>query len=210
MTEREGALLRFLDDSLLRYDLTTDAALSTGDGPPLGGHSGVVLAGDARWITPELRGKLRRYVRSGGHVWSLGVDALRRTVRLDGGTLSTPSAPGATDALGARPRQPLVRADVPGGATITVFDDGELGLFEGTSGSFAGYDEYEALASLAPPLVLEGAAGPDPDTPVIAGWRLGDGVAIHTGLPQLPARARDGDLDAAALVRGLWSRLAGG
>ena len=32
----EGALLRFLDDNLLRYDLTTDAALASGEGPPLG------------------------------------------------------------------------------------------------------------------------------------------------------------------------------
>jgi hypothetical protein len=208
LAQREGALLRFLDDSLLRYDLTTDAAIATGEGPPLGGHDGVVLAGDERWITPELRDKLRRYVRSGGRVWSLGTDSLRRTVRLRDGTLVAPSPPRATDALGARPRQPLVRVDEP--ATITIYDDGDLGLFEGTSGAFPGYDEYEALASLAPPLRIDSAAGAEAGIPVIAGWRLGDGVAIHTGLPQLAARAQQGDSDAAALVRGIWSLLARG
>lgn len=202
----EAALLRFLDDSLLRYDLTTDAALSNGEGPPLGGHAGVVLAGDARWITPELRGKLRRYVRSGGRVWSLGTDALRRTVRLRGGALSAPSAPQATDALGARPRQPLERPEEP--ATITLYeDDPQLGLFEGTSGAFAGYDAYETLAGVAAPARVVSAAGVEAGVPVIAAWELGDGLAIHTGLPQLAARAQAGDLDAAALVRRIWALL---
>jgi hypothetical protein len=207
LDEREGALLRFLDDNLLRYDLTTDVALATGtgDGPPLGSHRGVVLAGDARWITPQLRAKLHRYVRDGGHVWSLGTDALRRTVRLGGGVLRAPSAPLATDALGARPRQPLERPAEP--AQITMYEEGTLGLFEGTSGAFAGYDGYEALAGVAPGARLDAAAGVEAGVPVIAAWTLGDGFAIHTGLPQLAARAADGDPDADALVRRIWALL---
>lgn len=205
LEEREGALLRFLDDNFLRYDLTTDAALTTGEGPALGEHSGVVLAGDERWITPQVRDKLRRYVRDGGHVWSLGTDSLRRTVRLraDSGTLVGPSSPRATDALGARPRQPLARPDEP--ATITVYEEGDVGLFDLTSGAFPGYDSYEEIASFAAPARLDSAAGAEVDVPVIVAWRLGDGVAIHTGLPQLAARARDGDPDADALVRRIWA-----
>jgi hypothetical protein len=205
---REGALVRFLDDDLLRYDLTTDAALATGDGPPLGSHAGVVLAGDARWVTPELRAKLRRYVRDGGHVWSLGTDALRRTVRLRGGELVRPSAPQATDALAGRPRQPLERPKDP--ATITTYDEGGLGLFEGTSGAFPGYDAYETLAGVAPSARLDGAAGPEAGVPVIAAWTLGSagGFAVHTGLPQLAAKAQAGDPDAQALVRRIWGLLA--
>lgn len=209
LVEREGALLRFLDDKLLRYDLTTDVALATGEGKPLGSYRGVVLAGDMRWVTPRLRDRLRRYVRDGGTVWSLGVDALRRGVRLTAaGRLLAPTAPRATDALGARPRQPLERPAEP--AEITIYeDDPELGLFEGTSGAFAGYDEYETLAGLAPGARLLAAAGAEAGVPVIAAWRLGDGLAIHTGLPQLPARAADGDLDAVALVRRLWQIVGG-
>jgi hypothetical protein len=210
LEQQEGALLRFLDDELLRYDLTTDAALTTGDGPPLGGHEGVVLAGDARWIAPQLRDKLRRYVRDGGSVWSLGTDALRRGVRLRAdGTLVAPSAPRATDALGGRPRQPLERPDEP--VEITIYeDDPQLGLFEGTSGAFAGYDVYETLAGVAPGARLRSAAGAEAGIPVIAAWQLGDGLAVHTGLPQLAAKAEEGDLDAAALVRRVWQLMARG
>lgn len=208
LAEQEGALLRFADDNLLRYDLTTDAALATGEGPPLGSHAGVVLAGESRWITPQLRGKLRRYVRDGGHVWSLGTDSLRRLVRLDGGVLRAPSAPQATDALGGRPRQPLAHAAGDDTAAITTYDEGSLGLFEGTSGSFGGYDAYETLAGVAPPARLDAAAGAEAGVPVIAAWTLGDGFAVHTGLPQLAARAQAGDPDADALVRRIWSLLA--
>ncbi len=207
LAQREGALLRFADDNLLRYDLTTDAALATGEGPPLGSHNGVVLAGDARWITPQLRDKLRRYVRDGGHVWSLGTDSLRRLVRLDGGVLRAPSAPLATDALGGRPRRPLAHAARDGTAAITTYEEGSLGLFEGTSGSFGGYDAYETLAGVAPPARLDAAAGAEAGVPVIAAWTLGDGFAVHTGLPQLAARAQAGDPDADALVRRIWSLL---
>ena len=43
---------------------------------------------------------------------------------------------------------------------------------------------------------------------MIAAWTLGDGFAIHTGLPQLAARAQPGDPDAAALVERIWMLLA--
>lgn len=203
----EGALLRFLDAELKRYDLTTDVALATVRGPTLDGHRGVILAGDLRWITPELRRLLRGYVERGGRVWSLGTDALRRQVRLRDGVLSHPSAPVPTDALGARPQQPLVDNDddVP----LVVFQEGEIDLFAGTGGWFAGFDRWEALASLTPSAELSDAAGPEaqPGTAVIASWRLGDGLAIRTGLPQLPQRLLDGDDEARALVRRIWTIL---
>jgi hypothetical protein len=208
IAQGEGALLRFLDDNLLRYDLTTDVALATGAGPPLGSHRGVVLAGDPRWITPALRAKLRRWVRDGGRVWSPGVDALRRTVQLERGELRRPSAPQPTDALGARPRQPLARASADAPATITTYEEGSLGLFEGTSGAFPGYERYETLAGVMPGARLDGQAGVEAGVPVIAAWTLGDGFAIHTGLPQLVEKAQAGELDADALVRRIWTLLA--
>jgi N,N-dimethylformamidase beta subunit-like, C-terminal len=202
----EGALLQFLDANLLRYDLTTDVALATRTGPALQDHRGVVLAGDERWITPQLGAQLRAYVRRGGRVWSLGTDALRRTVRLQRGTLADPSPARLVDALGARPRQPLVHVAQP--ATMTIYaDDPGLGLFAQTSGAFAGYHAYETLAPFAAPATLVSAAGPSAGTPVIAAWRLGAGVAIHTGLPELASRALAGDADASALVLRIFSLL---
>ncbi|MBB4660961.1 N,N-dimethylformamidase beta subunit family domain-containing protein [Conexibacter arvalis] len=208
---REGALLRFLDAELLRYDLTTDAALAAGEGPSLADYRGVVLAGDSRWITPQLRRELRARVQAGGRVWSLGTDALRRAVRLRDGRLEHPGAPEPTDALGARPTQPLEQAADGETATMTTYVDDEAApLFEGTSGQFPGWTSWETLASVIPTAELIAAAGPDADTPVVAAWRVGDGLAVHSGLPELARRAADGDGDAASLARALWSRVAGG
>lgn len=205
---QEGALLRFLDDNLLRYELTTDAALASGEGPPLDGYRGTLFAGDSRWITPQLRRDLRRRVEEGGRVWSLGTDSLRRGVRLDDGLLSRPSAAAATDALGARPRQPLVEA--PPGETVALTTTLDGPIFAETGGYFSGYDRYEALASVLPAAEYTATAGPESDaeTVVIASWRLGDGFAVHTGLPQLAQLAADGDSAAAELIRSIWATLA--
>jgi hypothetical protein len=208
---REGPLLQFLDENLLRYDLTTDAALALGAGPKLDDYRAAVFAGDSRWLTPQLRRDLRARVRQGGRVWSLGTDALRRTVALDGAALTKPSGPLATDALGARPRTPLVTTPPDAPATMNAFQDGPI--FSLTSGSFPGWTAYETLASWIPSARPTAAAGPDngsgTDTPVIASWDLGDGFAVHTGLPELAAHALAGDADAAALVRSIWAQLAG-
>lgn len=210
IAQQEGTLLQFLDANLMRYDLTTDLALATGAGPPLGSARGVVLAGDFRWIPPGLSDKLRRYVRDGGRVWSLGTDSLRRSVQLRGGVLRAPAPPQPTDALGGRPQQPLAHAAAGETATMTAYVEGTLGLFHGTSGTFSGYDGYETLAGVMPGARLDGQAGAQADQPVIADWTLGRGFAIHTGLPQLPARARQGDPDAAALIQRIWVLLGTG
>jgi hypothetical protein len=131
-------------------------------------------------------------------------------VRLDGGTLRAPSPPQPADALGGRPRQPLEQARAGAPATITVYAEGRLGLFQDTSGAFPGYDSYETLAGVIPSARLDGAAGAQADVPVIAAWTLGSGFAIHTGLPQLAARAQQGDPDAAALIQRIWALLSHG
>ncbi len=157
---QEGALLRYLDANLLRYDLTTDAALAAGVGPSLDGYRAAVFAGDSRWITPQLRRQLRRRIGDGGRIWSLGTDALRRNVRLDDGLLSHAGGALPTDALGARPQQPLVTA-APGETLppLTAFLPGPV-LAE-TNGYFAGYDRWETLASIVPEAEYTDQAGPD-------------------------------------------------
>jgi hypothetical protein len=108
----QAAILAYLDQSHLGYDLTTDIGLIGGSGPQLGGHSGVVLAGSERWLPNSLAAALRAYVQRGGRVLSLGVESLQRGVTIQGvGPLlqaQAPTAPGATDALG-RSSQPRAR-----------------------------------------------------------------------------------------------------
>jgi hypothetical protein len=85
---REGApLLRFLERERLRYDLTTDHALAGRQGRALARSAGVVFAGSARWLAPELERVLRRYVEDGGRLASFGADAFRRRVHLRRGQL---------------------------------------------------------------------------------------------------------------------------
>ena len=56
----EALLLAQLDRKGRRYDLTTDVALARGEGPKLGGHRGVIIAGDARWLDAPRRAPAAR------------------------------------------------------------------------------------------------------------------------------------------------------
>jgi hypothetical protein len=199
----EAALLTFLDQAHLRYDLTTDVGLIDGVGPALAGHSGVVLAGTERWIPDSLGSALRSYVQRGGHLLSLGIDALRRGVTVAGGRALHPTSPRATDALGARPSRLVTGNRAP----IKVLSD-RLGIFSGTSGALRGYGSYEPIASVAPPAQILSAAGTTTSAPGIVGFRLGQGIVVYIGLPGFGSSlARN--LDAQALVTRLWSVLSG-
>ena len=79
LVQRVAPLLIHLDRTGLRYDLTTDLGLATNEGPRLEGHTGVVLAGDMRWLPAAQQRALRRFVRDGGKVATFGTDSLRRT-----------------------------------------------------------------------------------------------------------------------------------
>ena len=68
----EALLLAQLDRKGRRYDLTTDVALARGEGPPLAGHRGVIIAGDARWLDAGVARALRSFVRGGGRLLSVG------------------------------------------------------------------------------------------------------------------------------------------
>ena len=69
----EAKLLAYLDRQRLRYELTTDLALARTGGTQLGGHEGVILAGDARWLPESLGDRLRGFVRGGGRLFSVGL-----------------------------------------------------------------------------------------------------------------------------------------
>jgi hypothetical protein len=98
----QAGLLAELHRSHRAYQLTTDLALNDGAGPGLPGHAGVVLTGPATWLPASVLGALRSYVTGGGRVLNLGVDSLRRTVKISGETAFDPSPPTPVDALGGR------------------------------------------------------------------------------------------------------------
>ena len=198
--ERTQPVLAWLDRERHRYDVTTDVALATGVGPQLRGHTGVLVAGDAVWLTERLQRRLRAFVTAGGTLASTGVESFQRQVRLTPRLrLTDPTPPATADIFGARVT-PL-RAGV---FDLTAGTD-RLGLFRGTSGSFTGYAVAEETSSpgggrlLSSAVDAEGAA-------IIVAVRVGRGTVIRFGLPQLPSRISV-DPDVQTLMGRTWDLL---
>lgn len=204
---RDAPLLAWLDRRGHRYDITTDVALAAGRGPRLEDHRGVILTSDARWLPRSLQQRLRRYVRDGGKVASFGIDALRRQVSLTRrGRMVDPTPPATTDVFGVRLR-PLTRLPKP---TNLVTANDDIDFFAGTAGAFGPFSlvqetdltEAEAEAS---------AITEDPQTgrAVISAQRLGKGLVVRFGTPELPAHlgARANDPNTVALLDRTWTLL---
>ena len=203
---REAPVLSWLARTRKRFDVTTDVAIAEGRGPRLEGHRGVLLPGDTRWLPQSVQRRLRRFVRRGGRVATLGIDSLRRQVRLTPGMrLVDPTSPASADVFGTVVR----RVRVAPGTTLTNERD-DIGLFEGTSGAFAGFDAYEPVAGLRGGARLAASAVPAPGAqPVIAATRVGQGLVIRFGLPQFATHLGDPDdpAQAAALLGRTWTLL---
>jgi flagellar hook assembly protein FlgD len=198
--ERTAPALTFLDHNHLRYDITTDLALAQHSGVVVRGHTGIMLAGDERWLPPNVEAQLRGFVRRGGKLASLGVDSLRRGVALADSRLSSATAPSSTDLFGAHPA-PLAKATGP----ITNFLD-QIGLFSGGAGQFSGYHSYEATQSVGAASQLVASAVTGEGRAVVTAVRYGRGLVIRTGLPELPGRLTS-DAAASALLRQIWTLL---
>jgi flagellar hook assembly protein FlgD len=205
LAKRIAPLLIYLDRTGLKYDLTTDLALAEGVGPRLEGHTGVMLAGDERWLPAATQRALVGWVKRGGNLASFGVDSLRRQVRLTKTQIVQPTEADATDAFGATLR-PLTHQP---GTTLTIFDD-QLDLFAGDvyggTGVISGYDAFEETASVGPDAKLVASAVTDDGKKVIVAERLGEGLVIRFGLPQLVERLSTPGNET-ELVRRTWTLL---
>jgi hypothetical protein len=192
-------LLIELDRQGRRYDITTDLALARRVGPQLGDHTGVILAGDTRWMDAALQRRLRRWVSRGGRLYNVGVESLRREVRVTPRRALDPTTPASRDLFGAQ----LAPVERVRGTSIVVAED-PLRLFEGTDGRFDGFDRYEATRSLGPAsrVVALGTTA-DGERDVVLATRLQRGLVIRTGLPQLPSRLSS-DPDLQALIHRIW------
>jgi hypothetical protein len=203
VAENEAPLLARLTAQGLRYDLTTDIALANGQGPELEGHRGVLIAGDATWLTEEVRRRLRAFVARGGTLASLGTRSLRSEVRQTQRRLLDPTPVGRTDLFGAR-LDPVVRKPV----NLTILDDdGRLQLFAGEEGLFPDVEAWEATRSVGPEArALSAAVTEDGNRPVIVAARYGEGLVIRTGIPGFATRLGS-DPASAELLGRIWTLL---
>jgi N,N-dimethylformamidase beta subunit-like, C-terminal len=198
-TAQEGPLLTWLQRHGIGYDVTTDAALLAGHGPRLFDHRGVVLAGEPEWMPATLGVSLRRFVARGGRVLSLGTDALRRGVHVQGGELDHATPRQAADLFGSRIK-PIERRQVE---LLTYLD--RIGLFSPTAGSISGYDAFEQTTSTVRGKLVA-AAGEQAGQPVVLAYRMGKGLVIRTGLPNW-SQHLGSDQETAAVTRRMWTLL---
>jgi hypothetical protein len=202
--QRDAPLLAWLARTGRRFDVTTDVALAAGTGPKLRRHKGVLLPSDVRWLPSGLQQRLRRFVRDGGTVASLGLDSLRRQVRVTPRRRlvdPTPAAP--TDLFGGR-LGTFTRSPEP--VTLTEASD-RIELFAGTDGQFAGWHALEPLAGAGQGRLLSAAVTEAGRAPITA-VRLGQGLVLRYGLPELPTQlTRDETDPTTALMARTWTLL---
>jgi flagellar hook assembly protein FlgD len=202
----EAPLLAHLDRSGYRYDLTTDIALATGQGPELEKHTGVLLAGDSVWLTGDVRRRLRAFAAQKGHtVVSLGVDSLKREVEQSRTELLRPSQPDRTDVFGARVA-PIRARDVD---LSIASDDPALQLFAGGEGFFADVDAWEQTTSVGREATQLSTAVTPSDETVIVGVRYGEGLVIRPGIAAFPTRLST-DVESQELMGRMWTLLSNG
>ncbi|HEX6388072.1 MAG TPA: N,N-dimethylformamidase beta subunit family domain-containing protein, partial [Solirubrobacteraceae bacterium] len=199
----EAKVLAYLDRNRHRYDLTTDWALYKG-GPParLDAYKGILLAGDTRWLPARVGARLRRFVRGGGTLASLGTQSLRAQVSVSRhDRLFQPTALDEEDLFGAR-IGPLERTRP---VTLTSFED-KLQWFAGGTGELSGYTRLEPTLGLGTDLERVSAAVTPDAKPVVVGARFGNGLVLRTGLPELALRIDD-DPNSTALMERTWTLL---
>jgi hypothetical protein len=205
LPKQEALLLAQLDRAGHRYDLTTDVALARGDGPTLGGHRGVILPGDTRWLDAGVARRLRRYVRDGGRLLSVGTESLRRSVELTPrGRAIKPTPPTARDLFGARMRA-IERPELPV-SVVNVVDD--IQLFVGTGGLFNAITAFEETIDVrgGPRAIAAAAAIEEGRRQVIVASRLGKGLVIRPGMPDFSASLRT-NAELAGFLERVWTLL---
>ncbi|MDQ3768903.1 MAG: hypothetical protein M3370_05410 [Actinomycetota bacterium] len=201
LRELGAPLLIALDREGLRYDVTTDLALARDAGPGLEGRDGVALAGEVRWLPDGTQRALRTFVQRGGGVLVTGPDSLRRSAHVTPSRVVEPRPAAPRTLFGAR-LAPVRR--VP--TTVTATQD-ELQLFADTGGTFGGFGVFEETLDLAGDTELAATAVTQEGARnVIVGVRLGDGLVLRTGLPELPVRSGD-DPELTTLLRRMWTLL---
>jgi flagellar hook assembly protein FlgD len=201
LASQAAPLLAALDRQGRAYNVTTDVALAQGTGPKLDGHTGVLLAGDARWLPDATARRLRNWVKAGGNLASVGTNALQRyaTLTKDGRAVR-PTEPTTADLFGARPD------GLEPKATELVSGVDKLSLFVGTDGQFGpftGVERFVDPASMGDGGAVQASATDAGGAPVVLATTFGKGVALRIPIPAFASRlAADPDLN--QLLRNTW------
>ena len=175
--ENLGPLLRFLAREKVAYDLTTDVALARSGGEGLRDHSGVILAGSERWITPTLDNRFKEYVEGGGRIANFGADSLKRTVKLEKGLLRDPVGPRIEDTFGEQTENERTPA-----APLVVSKD-EIDMFRAADRFVGEFTRIEQSVRRAKRAKLKAAAGREKGKPAFVAYDLGFGLVVRTGAP---------------------------
>ncbi len=203
MSEHIAPLLVALDRKERRYDLTTDLALARNQGSALKDHSGVVLAGTAKYMDRQLQQQLVTWVRRGGRLWVTEPDSLRRSVVVGPTVARRPTQPTAVDPFGFE-LGPLQQV------SSVVQASAKSGLLKGTDGSFDGPLMVEPVLRLPTGSdKLAEATTPGGGQPVLVAVKFGRGAVIRSGIQGLGASSLR-DPDAREFVRQVWAFLRGG
>jgi flagellar hook assembly protein FlgD len=212
-------LLVALDRARVRYDITTDIALSLGGGPDAKTRPGVLFAGSPRWVTRPVAKRLRKYVDEGGRVALFGTGSLRASVQVGATRLLRPTPPGPSDAFGGRIADPRPLEGDPA-PVLAPFDEDppDLPVFAGTDAFLAGVARVEELISpgegaevvaaigqqtTAEEITQAEAEGRDPreQRPAFSMVKQGKGIVFRVGVEGWVQRLAKGDPKIVQLTR---------
>ncbi len=202
----DAALLRYLHSQHLRYQLTTDLALSEQEGPSLVDRWGVLLPDGSAYLPTSgsrkyaLPARLVDFVKGGGRVLALGTGALAGTSTVSGADARA-AAPvrTRTDIFGAQ-RGPVASTD---GDLITDLAD-PLRLFTDLP-AITGFSRYQPIEP--PAGVLVSAMGIAERSAAIVAFPDGSGRVIEIGLPNFGASLAN-NVDSQELMSSVWPLLA--
>jgi hypothetical protein len=203
----ESPLLRFLDGEGLRYDLTTDLALTAPDAPPPVRYRGLLFAAAPVYFPRTVGRLVRSYVEAGGRVAWLGTGG--RSPESGGFTLPV-VATGERLVRGARRARAVnlfgerLQPGRPPGP-LTVLGD-RIGFFSGVGGSFGPFPRLEEGRRLPRGARLLASAAREAGRPSLIVYRSGKGVVARIGVDGFALTAA-GSPDVARIMRRLWTLL---
>jgi hypothetical protein len=194
-----AALLAYLRSAHLHYEVTTDLAIARDGEASLRRHSGVLIAGSARFAPTAFTRALASYVKGGGRLAWIGTRGFARAVDVSGRTIVRGRA---GTFLGER-----VRIE-SGPQALAVLGD-RIDFFRGVNSAFGPFPRLEPSLRLPVGARLLASAGADPRRPDLVVYRFERGVVVRVGIDGFgPALALGGASSSVArIMPRLWALL---